>query len=210
MKKHYVLLLIILFSNCTNNNLQEQCNEKFLVDFVNPLIGTTGAHITRYGGMIPAVTMPFGMTQWSAMTRENKISTCSYHYKDDKIIGFIGTHQPAIWMGDYGYISVMPQIKSLKIRAAERGLPYSHKDEISHPYYYSVKINDKNETIKTELTATERCGFFKFSFPERQKALISIEMSRLPGYNGYVKIVPDKRQIIGYGIIYLTVIAFPS
>ena len=126
MKKHCFLLAIIVFSNCTTNNLQEQCNEKFLVDFVNPFIGTTGAHITRYGGMIPAVTMPFGMTQWSAMTRDNKISTCPYHYKDNKITGFIGTHQPAIWMGDYGYISIMPQIKELKIRAPERNKKVQH------------------------------------------------------------------------------------
>jgi len=33
-------------------------NKSFLVDYVNPLIGTSGHHRTCYGGMIPGVTAP--------------------------------------------------------------------------------------------------------------------------------------------------------
>src|SRR5439155_867489 len=79
-----------------------------LIDDVNPMIGTTGPSVYDYGGMIPGVATPFGMTHWTAMTRENKISVYSYNYSDKTIEGFLGTHQPAIWMGDYGYVSLMP------------------------------------------------------------------------------------------------------
>src|SRR5213593_3104736 len=85
------------------------------IDRVNPMIGTTGPTENDYGGMIPGVATPFGMTHWTAMTRENKISVCPYNYKDSAIQGFLGTHQPGIWMGDYGQVSLMAISSELKI-----------------------------------------------------------------------------------------------
>ena len=79
------------------------------VDWVNTYIGTGGGG-SDYGGTMPFVTTPFGMTNWTAQTRQNRISVTSYAYEDDTISGFIGTHQPAIWMGDYGYVTLMPEI----------------------------------------------------------------------------------------------------
>jgi hypothetical protein len=72
-------------------------------DYVNPLIGTTGADPAEYGGMIPSTAPPFGMTRWTPMTRENWVSRLPYHHNDTSIAGFIGTHQPAIWMVSSGY-----------------------------------------------------------------------------------------------------------
>jgi len=198
MNRYLYFLLIILLASCNNNDLSDHSIDHLLVDYVDPLIGTTGQNGSEYGGMIPGVTVPFGMTQWSAMTHRNMVSRCPYHYKDDKIIGFIGTHQPAIWMGDYGYVSVMPQIGEAKIRTSERGLDFSHENETSTPYYYSVKMNDNNKFIKTELTSTTRCAFFCFTFPDNHETSIVIDMSVLTGYNGFVKIIPEKKQIIGY------------
>src|SRR5438045_149682 len=127
-----------------------------LIDDVNPMIGTTGPSVSDYGGMIPGVATPFGMTHWTAMTRENRISVCPYNYSDTTIEGFLGTHQPAIWMGDYGYVSLMPSTGELK---TSRKLPYRHQDEICAPNYYAVKMDDGGRTLKAELTATTRSGF---------------------------------------------------
>src|SRR5882724_11013838 len=77
---------------------------------VNPLIGTEKSKI-GYGGTMPFVSPPFAMTNWTPQTRQNKISVTSYEYDDPSITGFIGTHQPAIWMGDYGYITLMPRAR---------------------------------------------------------------------------------------------------
>ena len=63
---------------------------------------------------MPFVSPPFAMTNWTPQTRQNKISITSYEYDDKAITGFIGTHQPAIWMGDYGYITLMPQVGELR------------------------------------------------------------------------------------------------
>src|SRR5215216_6336953 len=124
------------------------------VDEVNPMIGTTGPSVYDYGGMIPGVTVPFGMTHWTAQTRENKISVYSYNHKDETIQGFLGTHQPAIWMGDYGQVSLMPFSGELKTTAPR--LPFRHEDEASAPNYYSVKMGEPGARVGAELTATAR------------------------------------------------------
>src|SRR5215211_8050925 len=119
------------------------------LDEVNVMIGTTGPSVYDYGGMIPGVTVPFGMTHWTARTRENKISVYSYNYRDETIRGFIGTHQPAIWMGDYGQVSLMPYSGELKTTTPK--LPFRHEDETSAPNYYSVKLGEPGRQIAAEL-----------------------------------------------------------
>src|SRR6267142_2326172 len=153
------------------------------IDDVNPMIGTTGPSVFDYGGMIPGVARPFGMTHWTAMTRENKISVCPYNYSDTMIQGFLGTHQPAIWMGDYGYVSLMPSIGELKI---DQKYPYRHQDEISAPNYYSVKMGEDTRPIKAELTATTRTGFLRFTFPASQVSHIVITAIRSEQFTGLV------------------------
>lgn len=41
-----------------------------VLKYVNPKIGTYGVTPNGNGGMIPSVGMPFGMTRWTAQTRE--------------------------------------------------------------------------------------------------------------------------------------------
>ncbi len=59
-------------------------------------------------------------------------------------------------------------------------------------------MNNKKEAIKTEITSTTRCGLFSFTFPENREASMVIDMSKLSGYNGFVKIIPEKKQITGF------------
>ena len=77
------------------------------VDWVNPYIGT-GSGPTGYGHTMPFVTPPFGMTSWTHKTRQNYQPVLSYKYQNKTVSGFMGTHQPALWMGDYGYLTLMP------------------------------------------------------------------------------------------------------
>lgn len=41
-----------------------------VLQYVNPKIGTYGITPNGNGGMIPSVSMPFGMTRWTPQTRE--------------------------------------------------------------------------------------------------------------------------------------------
>ncbi|MCA1591928.1 MAG: GH92 family glycosyl hydrolase [Acidobacteria bacterium] len=165
------------------------------VDDVNPMIGTTGPTENDYGGMIPGAATPFGMTHWTAMTRENKISVYSYNHKDTTIQGFIGTHQPAIWMGDYGQVSLMPQVGELK---TAKKSSFRHQDEISTPYYYALKMDDEGQPLKAELTATTRAGFLRFTFPASRASHIVVTANRSRQFEGFIQINPQGREITGY------------
>src|ERR1700692_4706147 len=91
------------------------------VHWVNTYIGTGGGGVD-YGGTMPLVTTPFGTTNWTAQTRQNRISVSSYAFEDNAISGFIGTHQPAIWMGDYGYVTLVPEVDAIRTSPQERKL----------------------------------------------------------------------------------------
>jgi predicted alpha-1,2-mannosidase len=167
------------------------------IQWVDPLIGT-GSGPIGYGGTMPFVTPPFGMTNWTPQTRQNKLSVVSYEYSDTTISGFMGTHQPAIWMGDYGYVTIVPEVDSLKIAPDERKLPFAHQDETTHPDYYSVKLDaGASRSIRTEMTATARCAYMRFTFPANSSSLLMVEASR-PGIAGFAKVDAERHEIYGY------------
>jgi predicted alpha-1,2-mannosidase len=122
----------------------------------------------------------------------------SYEYHDQYIEGFIGTHQPAIWMGDYGYITLMPETGAMNFAPEDRRLPFTHKDETSTPYYYAVTMgSDAAHRIKAEMTATDHAGYLRFTYPKSAKSNMLIEITR-PGITGYVKLDPTRHEIVGY------------
>jgi predicted alpha-1,2-mannosidase len=167
------------------------------VDWVDPTIGS-GSGSIGYGGTMPFVTPPFAMTNWTPQTRQNKLGGVSYKYEDTTISGFMGTHQPAIWMGDYGYVTVTPEVDSLKIEPEARKLPFSHADEIAHPDYYSViEEAGRARPLRTEMTATARCVYLRFTFPASKKSLIMVEASR-PGFAGFAEVNVTQQEIVGY------------
>jgi predicted alpha-1,2-mannosidase len=167
------------------------------VDSVNLFIGT-GSGPIGYGGTMPFVTPPFGMTDWTAQTRQNKLGGVSYKYEDTTISGFMGTHQPAIWMGDYGYVTLMPEVDDLKTSPEDRKLPFTHHNEIARPDYYSVLMDaGGSRRIRTEMTATERCAYLRFTFPANASSTVIVEASR-PGIAGFAHVDATAQEITGY------------
>ena len=167
------------------------------VDWVNLRIGSGGGPL-GYGQMTRAVVTPFGMTSWPPQTRQNKISRVSYRFEDSAITGFIGTHQPALWMGDYGYVTVMPEIGALKTTPEARRAPFRHADEITRPDYYSVIMDaGGGQHIRTEMTATTRAAYLRFTFPAHAEAKVMVEASR-PGHAGFVQVDAARHEISGY------------
>ena len=166
------------------------------IEYVNMRIGTDGAHRTEYGGTIPAVTTPFGMTQWCPVTRINGISRTMYHNRDSVLLGFMATHQPAVWMGDYGYMTLMPQCGQLKLKPSERQVRLDHAKETLTPYYYKVSTSraGKEQEITTELTASSHSSFFRITYPRHEKAYLYLEAGR-GKKGGGIEIFPEKREI---------------
>lgn len=139
------------------------------------------------------------MTDWTPMTQVNNISRLPYRYDQKTIIGFMGTHQPTVWMGDYGFLTLMPETGRRAVSPKERGLSILSGSEVAKPYYYSVMLGDTNQgIIHAEMTASMHCAFFQFAYSKTNNSQLLIEMSRLRDYNGWVKISDDHREAVGY------------
>ncbi|KAI1775477.1 glycoside hydrolase family 92 protein [Hypoxylon cercidicola] len=117
-----------------------------VLKYVNPKIGTYGVSPDDNGGMIPSVSVPFGMTRWTPQTRENYISQVPYHDADGFIHGFQATHQPAIWMGELGQVVLTPGwTREVKPLFEQRAFTFRKEDEVSTPYVYEVTLDADTE-----------------------------------------------------------------
>ncbi|KAI1426409.1 glycoside hydrolase family 92 protein [Xylaria sp. FL1777] len=134
-------------SRCSSHSERPNYHENAgVLKFVNPHIGTYGTSPNDNGGMIPSVSVPFGMTRWTAQTRENYISQVPYHDNDSFVHGFQATHQPAIWMGELSQMVIMPGWNNeVKPAFEQRGLAFHKEDEISTPYVYEVLLDADTE-----------------------------------------------------------------
>lgn len=216
-RKVYPLMLLSFAAVAANAQQKTTKVKKDEVDFVNPLIGTASTGFAKGldgGGTMPCVNVPFAMTNFVAQTGENKMSKMSYTYEDNSVIGLMASHQPTVWMGDYGYVSVMPQIGNLRVLPEERKLTFDHKDEVAKPYYYSVKLKAAaNTNIKAEIAGANTCGMFRFTFPKADQAHLIIQginlnpaltdwandfKVRMKEMRGYVHVDTVNNEITGY------------
>lgn len=163
-----------------------------LSKYVNPLVGTDSKYELSNGNTYPAIAMPWGMNFWTPQTNKMGNGWC-YQYAANKIRGFKQTHQPSPWINDYGAFSIFATTEKLVFDEEKRESWFSHKAEVSKPYYYKAYLADYNTTV--EITPTERAACFRISYPKTDKAYLVID-----GFfkNSYVKILPKERKIVGY------------
>ena len=170
----------------------EQCEAYEPVDYVNTLMGTDSKFLLSNGNTYPAVALPWGMNFWTPQTGRMG-DGWAYTYAADKIRGFKQTHQPSPWINDYGQFSIMPVTGGMKIGEDERASWFSHKAETATPYYYQVYLADHD--VVAEMSPTERCAAFRFTFPESEEAYVVIDAFD----NGsHVEVLPDGRTVVGY------------
>jgi predicted alpha-1,2-mannosidase len=206
MKNWYLLVLVLLFS-CTNNT------EKNYLSYVDPLIGTgpastiaakehPGDHVSN-GQTIPAVTAPFGMTQWTPQIYDNEQKCIAPFYTGQTMIqGFRASH----WLSgsctqDYGSFTIFPTVlgSSFSFQPVQRQTLTLMKTEDLSPAYASFLFPAK--TILSEMTATKRCGFFRFSWLEEKNPTIMFDINSDEG-KGYIKIDLEKQEVYGYNPAY--------
>ena len=165
MKALYTpLLLVLILTACTSS--QERASTDY-TQYVNPFIGTDFT-----GNTYPGAQAPFGMVQLSpdnGLPGWDRIS--GYFYPDSTIAGFSHTHLSGTGAGDLYDISFMPVTVPYKEAEAPLGIhsKFSHDDESATAGYYRVLLKDYN--IHVELTATERCGIQRYTFPEARAAI---------------------------------------
>ncbi len=148
-----------------------------LSDFIRPLVGTQGE-----GNTYPGPSAPFGMVQLSPDTDKELWETASgYEYSDKSIIGFSLTHLSGTGIPDLGDFLFMPQIGKPKLVSGTKDKPaagyrsrYSHDNEAASAGYYKVKLDRSDVTV--ELTAGERAGMMRMTFPKSDYASILTDL----------------------------------
>jgi predicted alpha-1,2-mannosidase len=161
-------------------------------DLVNPLMGTQSSYELSAGNTYPAIALPWGMNFWSPQTGKMG-DGWMYSYTANKIRGIKQTHQPSPWINDYGCFSLMPVTHLNQFTEEARASWFSHKAEVSRPYYYSVYLSDHNATV--EVTPTERAAIFRMTFGKTDSAFIVVDAM---DQGAHISIMPDHQTIIGY------------
>ena len=196
-----MILLELLSANSSAQNL---------IQYVQPLSGTASSttlsalkHIEASSegnaNTIPAVGLPFAMTQWTPQTRqtENKCIP-PYFYKDSLLSGFRGTH----WLSgsctqDYGSFTVMPVYGKLVTDANDYSILFSHQDETASPAYYRLTT----QNITTEITSTLRCGVMRFTLLKDDSLYLLISPNS-DQRQGFIKIDKAKGEVWGYNPVH--------
>lgn len=166
---------------------------------VNPIIGTgTGPGSTE--NLFPGPSMPFGMVQLSPDTEDHGYG---YHYFQHQILDFSMTHMSGVGCPNEGEVSFMPTAGSVETEAEAYLSPYSHQQESASPGYYQVQL--LRSGIRVELTATERTGEAKLTFPANQQANLLIPISHTLNQS-----VGSSIQVIGNNTVqgYVTNLTF--
>jgi predicted alpha-1,2-mannosidase len=156
-------------------------SDEDLTKFVKIAIGTGG-----HGHTYPGATVPFGMVQLSPDTFNDGWDWCSgYHYSDSSIMGFSHTHLSGTGASDMLDFLLMPGTGPSKIFPGSRQNPgegyrsrFSHEEEIAEPGYYSVILRDYD--IRVELSATERAGIHRYTFPQGDSSHFILDL-----FHGY-------------------------
>ena len=176
--------------------------EKSCSDYVNPFIGTQGE-----GNTYPAAVAPFGMIQIGPDTDIERWETASgYEYSDSLLYGFSLTHFSGTGIPDFGDFLFVPSTGKIKTFGGKRDAwnagsyrtRFSHSQESAAPGYYSVRLPEYD--INAEMTASDRAGFLRFTFPQTDSANIMIDLKHVLQWKvvwSQVRVMDDS-TITGY------------
>ncbi|MCL2042209.1 MAG: GH92 family glycosyl hydrolase [Bacteroidales bacterium] len=193
-----------------------QSMQSRFIDYVNPFVGTQ-----NMGHTFPGVCAPFGAVQLSPDTEmiphnidgvyqpEAYRYCAGYQYDDKTIIGFSHTHFSGTGHSDLGDILMMPATGNVQLEMGRAENPaegyrssFRHETEQAQPGYYSVVLDDYS--IRAELTATERVGIHKYTFPKGEGHVVLDLSYGIYNYDGKVLIsnlrVEDEYTLTGYRI----------
>lgn len=195
-----ITMAAVLLLPCTRPAAQT------LLQYVQPLCGTapsttlaalkhSEAGTEKNANTIPAVTLPFAMTQWTPETR-TKETKCipPYFYADSLLSGFRGSHWiSGSCMQDYGSFTIMPVIGKLK--TTSYAVSFSHGAETVTPSYYKVDLPTIHLTA--EITSTLRCAVLRFTM-QQDDSLYFLIMPNSDKATGYINVNAATGEVWGY------------
>ncbi len=190
---------VTAFGSCSDGR---DCNGGGLTRYVDPYIGTGG-----HGHVFMGANVPFGMVQLGPTSIPQAWDwTSGYHISDTTVIGFSHTHLSGTGIGDLSDIVFMPVVGQVNHNRGTGDDPesgmwsyFSRGNEKARPGYYATRLDRYG--VDVELTATERVGFHKYTFPEAGDARVVIDLENGNCWDspveGYITKIDD-RTIAGY------------
>lgn len=174
MKSRNILSLAALVAASA---LVAQTPDDMLTNFVDMNIGTGG-----HGHVFMGANVPFGMVQLGPTSIPQTWDWCSgYHESDSTVIGFSHTHLEGTGIGDLFDVTVMPVMGEVTYARGTKDDPKSglwsyaeRSKQVSSPGYFSVPLTRNG--ILAELTATNRVGVHRYTFPKGKDAAIVIDL----------------------------------
>ncbi|WP_290305428.1 GH92 family glycosyl hydrolase [Mucilaginibacter flavus] len=180
MKKFFKMIFagcLLVGADCLAYGQQKQP-----VDYVDPFIGTSNSRWMLF----PGATRPNGMVKLSP-DNQRSVWQGGYEYSTGSIHGFSFLHgwtmAGLLMMPANGDLTLAPGAPDEPFKGAGAGFHsrFDHREEHASPGYYSVYLLDPR--VKVELTATERTGVQRYSFPADSSNRIMIQLN-LPSEYG--------------------------
>ena len=168
------ILVLALYSVLGLSSLMAQDYSRY----VDPRIGNEGL-----GRTFPGPCMPYGMAKPGpdAVTMPN----AGWAPIPEPVKGFSQMHVSGTGGGQkYGNILIQPYLDSKEI------IQKRVDEKISLGYYVCTFENG----IRTEITASERCAFYRLDFGKKQKGKLLIDVATFLG----IDTIPDKREAQQY------------
>lgn len=155
-----------------------------LTSEVNPFVGTQDN-----GNTFPGASAPFGMVQVSPDTGGEG----GYDYSQSFIHGFSQTHLSGVGCPVVGELPVMPTtgaVTTTDPTAYRSG--FTHDDEEATPGYYRVGLTKYD--VDAELTATDRTGWQRYTFPAGQQANVLFNTAKANStvFDSEIHVVGDR------------------
>lgn len=144
--------------------------------------------------LFPGPSRPFGMVQLSPDTESHGYG---YHYEQTSIQGFSLTHMSGPGCANEGDVFFTASSGPVRTGLRDFASPYSHREESAMPGFYQVWL--KRWGIHAELTATDRTGIVRLTYPAGRAANFLVPISHTLNYTTAARVhIVNSREIAGY------------
>ena len=183
------LLVLLLTLSGSVADAQNSTSPAGPASSVNPLIGTGGDPNDGIY-LYPGAVRPFGMVQLSPDTEDHGYG---YHYIQNTLKGFSMTHLSGVGCANQGDVFFTATTGPIVTQVSDFQTPYSHKSETASPGFYQVQLLEWGSNA--ELSATERTGAARFTFPAGKVANILVPISHTLNDTAAssIRVVGDRR-----------------
>lgn len=162
-------------------------------DYVNVFIGSSNFGACNPGAIVPngmVSVVPYNVTKNSKNSADTDTGWHSTPYVEENnfLTGFTHVNLSGVGCPDLGSIILMPTTGEVEPDKDLYGSTYSN--ESGYPGYYSISL-DKYD-VKAEVTATQRSGLSRYTFPKgKSNIILNLGLGLTNETGSYAKIVSD-------------------